>query len=73
MPDEGRQKKNWQQLSSPTNRRMYSMVNQVMQTVSIMARCSLSLPFSPCRSGMVLRVMPIVDTMMKVMEIMLTT
>ncbi len=52
---------------------MYSMVNHMMQTVSIMARCWLSVFPGPCSSGIVFSVMPIVETMMKVMEIMLTT
>ncbi len=52
---------------------MYSMVNQVMHTVSIMPRCLLSDPFGPWSSGMVFKVIPMVDATMKVMEIMLTT
>ena len=55
---------------------MYSMVNQVMQTASIMARCGLSvgLPFSslPAKLGSVFMVMPIVERIMKVMDMMLT-
>ena len=56
---------------------MYSMVNQVMQTASIMARCALSTGW-PLASlsmmlGIVLSVMPIVETTMNVMEMTLTT
>ncbi len=54
------------------------MVNQVMQTASIMASFTLSwgspsLSGGPASDGSVLIVIPMVDTMMKVMEIMLTT
>ena len=61
----------------PASLRMYSMVNQVMQTASTMARWALSVasPVSsstPCRSGSVFSVIPIVDVMMKVIEIRLT-
>ena len=56
---------------------MYSIVNQVMQTASIMPSCGLSCrtPFLSltCRLGMVLMVIPMVDTMMKVMDMILTT
>ena len=55
---------------------MYSMVNQVMQTASIMDSSALSVGFpfasSPCRSGRVFSVMPIVDVTMNVMDIRLT-
>ena len=64
-------------LCIPASLRMYSMVNQVMQTASTMARWTLSVasPVSsstPCRSGSVFSVIPIVDVMMNVIEIRLT-
>jgi hypothetical protein len=48
------------------------MVNQVMQTASIMAKYELSLPSGALRLGSVFTVMPMVDTTMKMIEITLT-
>ena len=60
----------------PANLSMYSIVNHVMQTASIMASCGLSCntPFSSLtpRLGIVLMVIPMVATMMNVMDIKLT-
>ena len=66
----------YQRWNWPANRSKYSMVNQVMQTASTIASFGLSAGF-PASSriptdGIVLTVMPAVDTTTKVIEIILT-
>merc|ERR1712141_832097 len=64
-------------LGAPANLRMYSMVNHMMQTTSSMASLGLSvgspLSSTPAIDGIVLSVIPIVETIMKEMEMKLTT
>ena len=69
--------KNCHLFGEDANRRMYSRVNHVMQTTSTKSSFSLSfgLPFAsmPWNSGSVLRVSPMVDTIMKAMLSTATT
>ena len=64
-------------LGEVANLRMYSNVNQVMQTASTMANLGLSVvrPLSSCpeMAGMVLRVKATVDSIIKLMEMNATT
>ena len=61
--------KNCHLLGLEANLRMYSRVNQVMQTASTKARCSLSTGFPcssmSCSAGRVLRVRATVERTMK--------
>ena len=68
---------NWHLSGEEANLSMYSRVNQVMQMASTMANFGLSigspLSFVVCIDGSVFMVRPIVEMMMKDMDITATT